>query len=213
MTFIEAIEICLSKKYFNFKGRACRREFWFFFLFYVLSFMAMSIFSIYASNFFSGIIVSYVIVGIAIFLFIPMMAVTSRRLHDSSLSGLWLFLLLLSSLGALALLVLCARRSSPYDNRFGPYPFAQQQDDDFNHDGHTQQTGRTHAQADESVNEDFNTKSNSYNNAVPDEPIHKEDISQSNDFTDQSSMSSFTGDGQTTDYTASEIKDYSSLSK
>ncbi len=212
MTFIEAIEICLSKKYFNFKGRACRKEFWFFFLFYVLSFIGMSIFSIYASNFFSGNIVNNVIVGIVIFLFIPLMAVTSRRLHDSNLSGLWLFLLLLSSLGALALLVLCARRSSPYANRFGPHPFALQ-DDDFNHGCYTQQTGRTQRDANESVNEDLDAKSNSYNNTVPDEPINKNDTNQSNDFTDQSSMSSFTGDGKTTDYSASEVKDYSSLGK
>ena len=42
MNFLEAIKICISKKYTKTEGRASRSEFWFFYLFYVGVIVAVS---------------------------------------------------------------------------------------------------------------------------------------------------------------------------
>ena len=83
MGFTEAIQTCFSK-YATFSGRARRSEYWYFFLCYailsgVLSFLARN-----------STVFTYVSGIVEIALFIPMLAVSVRRLHDIGKSG-WFY--------------------------------------------------------------------------------------------------------------------------
>ncbi len=78
--FLDSIKICF-KKYFDFKGRASRSEYWYFILFIALGYVAFFLLILIApvllwlmGIFFIGII-------------IPAISVTARRLHDINKSG------------------------------------------------------------------------------------------------------------------------------
>ena len=87
MNFKNAIKTCLKDKYANFKGRASRSEFWFFYLFLVIGY-AISISTMFISiKLFIGTILIFFLAMI-----IPSIAVTVRRLHDINKSG-WFILL------------------------------------------------------------------------------------------------------------------------
>ena len=87
MNFKNAIKTCLKDKYANFKGRASRSEFWFFYLFLVIGY-TITISTIFISiKLFIGTMSIFVLAMI-----IPSLAVTVRRLHDINKSG-WFILL------------------------------------------------------------------------------------------------------------------------
>ena len=87
MNFKNAIKTCLKDKYFNFKGRASRSEFWFFYLFLVIGY-AITISTMFISiKLFIGILSIFILAMI-----IPSLAVTVRRLHDINKSGLFILL-------------------------------------------------------------------------------------------------------------------------
>ena len=87
MNFKNAIKTCLKDKYANFKGRASRSEFWFFYLFLAIGY-GISISTIFISiKLFIGTFSIFVLAMI-----IPGIAVTVRRLHDINKSG-WFILL------------------------------------------------------------------------------------------------------------------------
>jgi uncharacterized membrane protein YhaH (DUF805 family) len=90
------------KNYAQFSGRASRAEFWWFFLFTIIIYFAalfllggasrglagMNPGADLARGTFSG---SLIVLGLFwLFLFIPMLAVHIRRLHDTNRSGWWL---------------------------------------------------------------------------------------------------------------------------
>jgi len=86
MSFGEAVKTCLSK-FFTFKGRARRSEFWWFILFTLCVSWAFS---------FAGMVVpflSYIGTVITLVLDIPIMAALTRRLHDTRHSGWWVVIL------------------------------------------------------------------------------------------------------------------------
>ena len=80
MSFVEAVRTCLFHKYFDFRGRASRAEYWWFFLFTVLVEAPAGHFGVH--------VLSVLTAG----LFVPTMAATVRRLHDTDRSGRWLLL-------------------------------------------------------------------------------------------------------------------------
>ena len=85
LTLPEAVEVCF-KKYFNFKDRASRSEYWYFTLFGLI---------LYAIGFglmFISYKLFWLLIVISIALIIPFIAVTARRLHDINKSG-WFQLL------------------------------------------------------------------------------------------------------------------------
>ena len=87
MNFKNAIKTCLKDNYFNFKGRASRSEFWFFYLFLLIGY-AISICTMFISiKLFIGILSIFILAMI-----IPSIAVTVRRLHDINKSGLFILL-------------------------------------------------------------------------------------------------------------------------
>ena len=80
--FGEAIQICFSK-YFEFKGRASRSEFWYFFLLYIIISIVAE-FTINSSK--SELII--ILVAIASYgTIIPLISAGCRRMHDIDMSG------------------------------------------------------------------------------------------------------------------------------
>lgn len=84
--FIKAIS-----NYGNFDGRARRKEFWWFFL----TFFILNIIAAIADAFITrhlGELSYWARLAVQLFLLIPTLSVTTRRLHDIGRSGLWHFL-------------------------------------------------------------------------------------------------------------------------
>jgi uncharacterized membrane protein YhaH (DUF805 family) len=107
MTFGKSIATCFAK-YFNFKGRASRPEFWWFYLFTIL--LSWAAILVDSSRVLSGI------VNLAVFF--PVIAAGSRRLHDTNRSGWWQ-LLSLTVIGIIPLIIWWASEGSDQENRFG----------------------------------------------------------------------------------------------
>lgn len=116
--FIEAF----TKNYVNFKGRARRKEYWGFTLFYALIFAILGAFA------FTGI-------GVILFLVVfvvtlpPSISLTVRRLHDINLSGwftLYMLIMLIPVIGeAIAIIisiVIGVVQGSAESNKFGENP-------------------------------------------------------------------------------------------
>lgn len=83
---VTAVKTCF-KKYFDFKGRARRSEFWWFVLFVVIVSSVLSFFGMLSP------IVGYVSMAFGLAVFIPELAVLCRRLHDTGRSGWWVVLM------------------------------------------------------------------------------------------------------------------------
>lgn len=122
MSFISAVQACFAN-YANFGGRARRSEYWFFTLFLSITSLIAAMLdgavtsAVHASEHL-GIFI--VILGLVVFL--PNLAVTVRRLHDTNRSGWWLFISFVPVIGGIVLLVWMCTRGTDGPNRFGPDP-------------------------------------------------------------------------------------------
>jgi len=110
------------KQYADFNGRARRQEYWMFVLFNI-------IFSIVATILDNVLGLASPEVGYGILtglyslaVLVPGLAVTVRRLHDTSRSGWWILIALIPLVGAICLIVFTAQDSKPGDNEYGPNP-------------------------------------------------------------------------------------------
>lgn len=135
MTFGQAVRTCLREKYATFQGRASRSEYWWFMLFYmlvvfVLAFVIVLIGSMLASDSEGGSGGAFILVVIPILaLFLPVLSVTIRRIHDLGYSGWWyLAYAVLSAIPYLGVLVAIAgivfacMRGTVGPNQFGEDP-------------------------------------------------------------------------------------------
>lgn len=117
--FLEAL-----KKYAVFAGRARRKEFWFFILFYfIIAFVLMFIDGMTGNlnaetgfGLFSGIFMLAMI--------IPSISVTVRRLHDTDRSGWWWWIGIIPLIGQIWLIVLMVLDGTAGQNQYGPDPKA-----------------------------------------------------------------------------------------
>ncbi len=140
LTFIEAIKKCFAN-YANFKGRARRSEFWWWYLFtcvvnfilYIPIWILMS-----KKNALSGnidlatanaqdpttmIIIFYIILGIVyLALLLPSLSVMVRRFHDVGKSGNLMWLFLLFGIGVPVCLILCIPDGDRVPNKYGSSP-------------------------------------------------------------------------------------------
>ncbi len=82
MSFGDAIKTCFSK-YADFKGRASRPEYWWFFLSYFIAYAVALILGIAVKGLFIPLILLMVVAY-----FIPLLAAAVRRLHDTGAFGL-----------------------------------------------------------------------------------------------------------------------------
>ena len=104
------------RNYANFSGRARRKEYWYF----VLVQMGLVIIAMIldAIIFNSEIGLFYIVVALGLFL--PGLAVTIRRLHDTSRSGWWFLISILPLIGSIVLLVFLASDTKFETNQWGP---------------------------------------------------------------------------------------------
>lgn len=122
------------RKYAQFSGRARRMEYWMFtlllvgiqILFYILM-GATGGGPMMAGDPTAGLnpvagLLMLVFCVIWLGLFIPSLAVSFRRLHDTNRSAWWLLIAFIPFLGALVLLIFMVLDGTPGDNRFGPDP-------------------------------------------------------------------------------------------
>ena len=126
------------RKYATFTGRARRKEYWLWQLFLFLLFVVLTgwligqagpipegatpeeINDIIANA--PGTTLPATLIALAsLGLFLPSLAVTVRRLHDTDRTGWWIFLNLIP-LGGLVLLVFYFLDGTPGPNRHGPDP-------------------------------------------------------------------------------------------
>lgn len=108
MTFVDSIKTCLTK-YVDFSGRATRSEYWWFYLAFILAYIAIMII---ASQ-----IPVFAMLGLVLSLgaFLPQIAAGVRRMHDVDKSG-WFLLIPFYNL------YLAVIPGTSGDNRFGPPP-------------------------------------------------------------------------------------------
>ena len=104
------------KKYAQFDGRARRKEYWMYTLFYAIIGAVVSILDTAIG---AGGIIS-IIYWLAFIL--PTLGVTVRRLHDTDRSWTWILITFVPIIGSLWLLVLMCLDSTPGENRFGENP-------------------------------------------------------------------------------------------
>lgn len=112
------------RQYATFSGRARRSEYWWFFLFQFLVSIAAAIVDATIGTddlFGEG---GWGLVQLLVFLplFLPGLAVSARRLHDTNRSGWWLLIGLIPLVGLIVLLVFFVFDSTPGPNRYGPSP-------------------------------------------------------------------------------------------
>jgi uncharacterized membrane protein YhaH (DUF805 family) len=107
------------KKYAVFAGRARRQEYWYFVLFNILAYVLLSIIAGVLGKVGASLLSLY-----AVAVFLPGLAATIRRLHDSNRSGWWILISLVPFVGGIVLLVFLAQESHAIENQYGPCPQA-----------------------------------------------------------------------------------------
>lgn len=122
---------CCTSGYVDFRGRARRKEYWGFALFYVIAiliaaFVGMAIDGALGNmDDGSPVATGIVLTLTLLFFFLPTIAVTVRRFHDVGLSG-WLYLLFivlsLIYIGGIIIFVITLLPSQKHDNKWGPVP-------------------------------------------------------------------------------------------
>ncbi len=110
------------KKYATFSGRAQRAEYWYFALFSTLIAIVLSILGGFIPIGEQGSAGFWLIVIYYLFIIIPSISVTVRRLHDTNRSGWMYFIGFIPIIGGVWLFVLTVLDSTPEDNKYGPNP-------------------------------------------------------------------------------------------
>ncbi|OOF86684.1 hypothetical protein BKG93_02140 [Rodentibacter ratti] len=114
--------LSVLKNYATFSGRARRKEYWMFCLFSFIISIALSILDgIFGLiNYETGLGVLSGLYTLAVF--IPALAVSVRRLHDTNRSGWWLLINFIPLVGFIIFLVFMCLDSKTGDNKYGAYP-------------------------------------------------------------------------------------------
>ncbi|MGX6444045.1 DUF805 domain-containing protein [Neobacillus sp. K501] len=105
------------KNYATFEGRARRKEYWMYTLFYVIFGVALMVIEQL-----TGILFLYAVYSLALLL--PSLAISVRRLHDTGRSGWWVWIGLIPIIGSIILLVFLCQDSKENQNKFGENPKA-----------------------------------------------------------------------------------------
>lgn len=110
------------KKYFDFSGRARRKEFWMFFLFNIIflfvAFVLDNVIVLISEDPSNEFLTYLFLLAIVI----PTMSVTARRLHDIGKSSWWMLITFFPFIGEIWLFLLMVTDSQPGDNKYGVNP-------------------------------------------------------------------------------------------
>ena len=123
-SFGRALAVCFLK-YCTFRGRASRTEYWCWIVFQALLHLFLTSFNAVMSNLNSIlwlVVASLLQYLFVLALFLPTMAVSVRRLHDTGRSGQWLLAALIPVVGVVMLFVFFLLPSRRGQNRFGEEP-------------------------------------------------------------------------------------------
>ena len=102
------------KKYADFTGRARRKEYWMFILFYMILYVVLSVIDSVIGTVFLSVLFSLALI-------IPSISIAARRLHDTGRSGWWQLISLIPLLGVIVLIVFLAQDSHD-ENKYGASP-------------------------------------------------------------------------------------------
>ncbi|SIS75618.1 Uncharacterized membrane protein YhaH, DUF805 family [Neptunomonas antarctica] len=102
------------KKYADFTGRARRKEYWMFILFYMIFYAILTV----IDSFIGTMLLSSLY---ALGMLIPSISIAARRLHDTGRTGWWQLIAFIPLLGAIVLIVFLAQDSRE-ENKFGANP-------------------------------------------------------------------------------------------
>jgi len=111
--------LAVLQKYATFTGRAQRKEYWMFVLFYLIFYIVAAIADVILATQ-GGVGLVTLIYSLA--LLIPRIAVTARRLHYPGRSGCWQLIYLVPLGAFIVMLVFLVQDSNPGDNAYGPNP-------------------------------------------------------------------------------------------
>jgi uncharacterized membrane protein YhaH (DUF805 family) len=120
-SFVDAFKeyfIGAYAKYATFSGRARRKEYWMFILFYIITYIALLLIDVLIGT--GGILCGLFALGTLL----PSLAVGARRLHDINKSGWWQLLYLIP-FGGLVVLYFLVSKGTEGENRFGSDPLAE----------------------------------------------------------------------------------------
>ncbi|MCA1935912.1 MAG: DUF805 domain-containing protein [Asticcacaulis sp.] len=121
MGFVEAVKSGL-KNYATFSGRATRSEFWWFALFQFIVILVPAALGISERANGSFGIFSTLQLLISLGLFLPSLALSFRRLHDTNRSAWWLLISLVPLIGGIVLLVFYCLKGTEGPNKYGGGP-------------------------------------------------------------------------------------------
>jgi len=118
------IYFTVLKKFAKFSGRSRMSEFW---IFTLINFVFM-IFALILDNLI-GIFLKPIPFGACfiiytLLVFLPVLALFVRRMHDVGKSGWFVLLSLIPLIGTVWLLAVCITEGTPGDNKYGPDPKA-----------------------------------------------------------------------------------------
>lgn len=128
--------LAVLRKYSRFRGRARRKEYWYFNLCHLLIVFFLSILdnsisllsydsALRGLNLLLATLSSFASLAYSIYILatiIPSLAVTVRRLHDTGRSGWWYFITLIPFIGFLIVLFFLIEDSQPGKNQYGANP-------------------------------------------------------------------------------------------
>ena len=121
LNLFDAVGLCL-KKYFNFKDRASRSEYWYFQL--VFTIVSIPLFIYEDSSNDTHLIYSGISGIIVLLLFVPAISVSVRRLHDIDKSGWFVFISVIPFIGWVILAIMLIGKGTEKKNQFGEYPLS-----------------------------------------------------------------------------------------
>ncbi len=127
MSFGQAVSSVLGN-YVNFSGRARRSEYWYWVLFTAIlgavAWTLDTVLGLHAYNA-NGVRFGWIALIVSALVFLPSIAVTMRRLHDTGRSGWWWLLSAICCIGAILLFFFCLGDGQPGANQYGPNPKGQ----------------------------------------------------------------------------------------
>ena len=117
--------------YVNFKGRERRRAYWMFVLVNVIITIVISCIDVIFIGIDDGFFQNGVLSTIySIFIFLPSLSLTVRRLHDTGRCGWWVLLYFIPIVGWIIMLVFLCTDSYGGENQYGPCP-KQRNDEEY----------------------------------------------------------------------------------
>ncbi len=115
--------LAVLRKYADFRGRARRMEYWMYTFFnLIFTIIAVVLDNVLGLTFHEMIPYGYITIIYGLLVFIPGLAVSVRRLHDTGKSGWMILVGLIPLIGFIWLIVLYVTEGQNHDNKWGSNP-------------------------------------------------------------------------------------------